>query len=170
VHDTALWRTDGTEQGTSLVRDIDPRRFARIEAPTVIDGVALFVSRQRHRRRAVAKRRKRPTERNPLADIAPGLASSRPRLLGTTERQVFFAANDGQRGNELWALPRTALARHCIGDCDHDGGVTIDELVRGVTLALEGGTGCIAFDRNGDGATTIAELVGAVSAAQVGCE
>jgi hypothetical protein len=49
--------------------------------------------------------------------------------------------------------------------------VTVDELVRGVNVAL-GTAGlevCSAFDRSGDGTVTVDELVGAVVRALEGC-
>ncbi len=59
-----------------------------------------------------------------------------------------------------------------IGDCAHDGAVTIDDLVIGVNIAL--GTAslsdCESFDANGDGRVTVDELVAGVDAALVGVE
>jgi len=66
---------------------------------------------------------------------------------------------------------RGALPRRCAGDCNSDGAVAIDELVRGVTLALTDGVpaGCAALDADGDGRVVIAELIAAVAAALNGC-
>ncbi|MBI4516957.1 MAG: hypothetical protein HY699_14195 [Deltaproteobacteria bacterium] len=59
----------------------------------------------------------------------------------------------------------------CIGDCGDDGEVTVDELVKGVNIAL--GTaelsGCPGFDTDDDGEVTVDELVKAVNAALNGC-
>jgi CSLREA domain-containing protein len=59
----------------------------------------------------------------------------------------------------------------CVGDCNGDTSVTVDELVRGVNIAL--GTlrlhVCPSFDRSGDTAVTVDELVHAVAAALNGC-
>ena len=59
----------------------------------------------------------------------------------------------------------------CVGDCDHSGAVTIDELVTGVGIAL--GTrplaGCPSFDCNGDGQVSVAEIIAAVTAALTAC-
>ena len=59
----------------------------------------------------------------------------------------------------------------CVGDCNHDRTVTVDELVSGVDIAL--GTGslstCTSLDTNGDGAVSIDELITAVSAALAAC-
>jgi hypothetical protein len=58
----------------------------------------------------------------------------------------------------------------CVGDCDQNGHVTVDELVRAVGLALGSATTpCPAFDRNGDGLVTIDELIRGVNSALNGC-
>lgn len=59
----------------------------------------------------------------------------------------------------------------CVGDCNGDGSVTIDELVAGLSLALGGRAvdTCPRFDPNGDGRATINELVTAVGNAEYGC-
>jgi len=59
----------------------------------------------------------------------------------------------------------------CIGDCNADGEVTVDELVTGVSIALgETALGaCPAFDGNQDSEVTVDEVVNAVGSALVGC-
>lgn len=59
----------------------------------------------------------------------------------------------------------------CTGDCSGTGGVTIDELVQGVTIALGNAAidACPAFDADGSGTVTVDELVAAVGAALAGC-
>jgi len=59
----------------------------------------------------------------------------------------------------------------CYGDCDLDGQITIDEIVRGINAAagywsLEG---CRQFDSDNDGALSIDELIAAVNGSLVGC-
>lgn len=51
------------------------------------------------------------------------------------------------------------------GDCNHDGVVTVDELVRGVSLALNPANlaSCTAFDPNGSGTVSVDELVQGVN-------
>ena len=68
-------------------------------------------------------------------------------------------------------LGRPAGAATCAGDCDGDGAVAVNEVVRAVTIALGSAPAaqCAAADANGDGTVTIAELVGAVNAALGGC-
>jgi hypothetical protein len=63
----------------------------------------------------------------------------------------------------------TQSAPACPGDCNGDGKVTVDELVRAVSGALGTGTACSADDLDGDGTISITELVAAVNAALNGC-
>ncbi len=59
----------------------------------------------------------------------------------------------------------------CVGDCGNDGEVTVDELIRGVNIAL-GSLAldqCPNFDSSGDGEVTVDEIVQAVNAALAGC-
>ena len=59
----------------------------------------------------------------------------------------------------------------CVGDCDGNGSVAINELIRGVNIALglADVATCIAMDRDGNGAVAIAELIAAVNNALHGC-
>ena len=59
----------------------------------------------------------------------------------------------------------------CTGDCDGTGAIAVDELVRGVSIALQlfSLDQCPVFDSNGDGTVTIDELVRAIGAALHGC-
>jgi hypothetical protein len=59
----------------------------------------------------------------------------------------------------------------CTGDCNGDGSVKVDELVKGVNIAL-GTTGldqCASLDTSGNGIVTVDELVKAVNNALTGC-
>lgn len=68
------------------------------------------------------------------------------------------------------ALVGSARAE-CVGDCDGNGDVVINELITGINIAL--GTaplsGCPAFDQNGDGQVVVSELILAINNALSGC-
>ncbi|MDX2166564.1 MAG: Ig-like domain-containing protein [Deltaproteobacteria bacterium] len=101
-------------------------------------------------------------------------------LDGTTARYIpaadfsgddafTFTASDGDTDGNL-ATVRVHVAAACAGDCDASGTVTVDELVRGVALALGDPVApCPAFDTSHDGVIDIAELILAVRAALNGC-
>lgn len=58
----------------------------------------------------------------------------------------------------------------CVGDCNGDGSVTVDEIVTMVNAALSGGIGgCDAGDADGSGSITVDEIVTAVNNALNGC-
>ncbi len=65
----------------------------------------------------------------------------------------------------------TGQAAPCPGDCDLDGRVSVDELLTGVSIALQrtAAENCAAIDRDEDGAASISELIAATDAALVGC-
>lgn len=90
-----------------------------------------------------------------------------------------FTASDGSTDGNLGTIvvsvasapAPTTTPSACAGDCSRDGAVGIDELVRGVNIALGAlplGE-CAAFDANGDGHVSIDELVRAINAALGGC-
>ncbi len=60
----------------------------------------------------------------------------------------------------------------CAGDCSGDGIVTVDEILRGVTIALGGEDlfACAAYDLDGSASVTVDELTDALDAVLNGCE
>jgi hypothetical protein len=74
----------------------------------------------------------------------------------------------------LWVLqcsPASAQPTLCTGDCNNNGFVTVNELLKGVNIAL--GTlrlsQCSGFDLNRDGTVTVDEILIAVNNALDGC-
>jgi hypothetical protein len=71
------------------------------------------------------------------------------------------------------ASPTPTGSRVCVGDCDGDDQVVINELITMVNLALDLGTtslsACVAGDANGDGVITIDEIIRAVNYALTAC-
>src|SRR3989442_1623502 len=70
----------------------------------------------------------------------------------------------------LLTVARTS-AQVCIGDCDHSGSVTVDEIITMVNIALGNFdvSRCSAGDPNGDDRITIDEILTAVSNAVNKC-
>ncbi len=72
----------------------------------------------------------------------------------------------------LLLLPAVTTPAHaCIGDCNADAVITVDEILRGVAIAIGEAdrAACPAFDADADGAVTVDEIVAAVRAALAGC-
>jgi len=71
----------------------------------------------------------------------------------------------------LVASTTAAAAADCTGDCDGTGVVQVDEMVRGVRIALGDAplSECSAMDTNADGHVTVDELVQAVAHLLDGC-
>ena len=96
----------------------------------------------------------------------PGL-SAEP---GAHEISLTATDHDGMHSTAHLQVTVAALPS-CVGDCNEDNSVTVDELVRGVNIALGNSelSGCPLLDASGDGQVTIDEVVRAVNAALVGC-
>lgn len=80
----------------------------------------------------------------------------------------LYVASAGDKALRVFAVESPAP---CAGDCDNNGAVSIDELVRAVRVALgqEAVEVCAAVDQDSDDRVTVAELVGAVRGALRGC-
>lgn len=65
----------------------------------------------------------------------------------------------------------TPVLTKCVGDCNGDGVVTVDEILIGVNIALGNldVSACENFDANGDGQVTVDEILTAVNNALNGC-
>lgn len=111
-----------------------------------------------------------------------------PEAQSTGADSFTFAAWDGSTDSNLGTvsisvsdLPATATPTAtetpaangppCVGDCNGDGAVTIDELITGTNIALGSLplTRCTALDANADEQITVNELVIAVNATLNGC-
>ncbi|MBI4517761.1 MAG: hypothetical protein HY699_18300 [Deltaproteobacteria bacterium] len=98
--------------------------------------------------------------------MLPGLT------LAPGAHEITLTASDSDGQESAAGVQLTVAAPVlCVGDCSEDGNVTVDELVRGVNIAL--GTlnldTCPSFDVSNDGQVTVDELVRAVNDALAGC-
>jgi ELWxxDGT repeat protein len=115
VHDVELWKSDGSRAGTVLVRDIatsgsgyrsssDPGDLAKLR------GQLFFAARDDTHGRELWKsdgsRAGTVMVKNidpaPHNDYDEGPASSYPSTLTPVGRRLFFSADDGRHGRELW--------------------------------------------------------------------
>ncbi|MBD2462746.1 pre-peptidase C-terminal domain-containing protein [Oscillatoria sp. FACHB-1407] len=106
INGTELWRTDGTVAGTELVRDINPGAASSSPFDFVnYNGQLYFAAtdalgRELWRTDGASDVTTAVTQR--VADINP-TGSSNPADLTVVGNTLFFAADDGLLGNELWS-------------------------------------------------------------------
>jgi len=106
--DEELWTSDGTQDGTYLVKDIrpggnsaSPQEFAAIgnlvyfQANDGTNGAELWVTDGTTQGTTL------------LSDINPGAAGAAPTQLAVVGNLVYFQANDGVNGAELWVTDGT---------------------------------------------------------------
>jgi ELWxxDGT repeat protein len=99
-----LWKTDGTEPNTMMVKDImlvylygsKPRHL------TNVNGTLFFVANNYHNGYELWKSDGTEAGTALVKDILPGRDSSDPTELTNVSGTLFFKADDGVNGRELW--------------------------------------------------------------------
>ncbi|HYD50886.1 MAG TPA: hypothetical protein VEB21_21195 [Terriglobales bacterium] len=105
---------------------------------------------------------------------APPLGMALVRIAETDEDSTDFVPGEPSPENnagEVGELGECGGTAACVGDCNGDGEVTVDEIINGVTFALGEGSiaTCPALDSDGSGSVTVDEIVTAVNNALDGC-
>jgi ELWxxDGT repeat protein len=114
VHGLEPWRSDGTEAGTFLLRDVAEGEASSIlprfdtDVTAYADGSLFFIADDGvHGHELWRTDLQRTTEL--VRDIAPRRGSSNPTHLRAIGDLVYFSADDGRLGRELWwATPANA--------------------------------------------------------------
>lgn len=108
-----LWHTDGTSDGTALVRFFEsPNWNVRPEQLTFIENRLLFVKGDEEHGAELWLSDGSPEGTRLCRDLSPGPRSSAPRLHGGAAvlgKNLILAADDGVHGEELWSLPLSTL-------------------------------------------------------------
>lgn len=113
-----LWRTDGTEAGTMLVKDIYAGPPSASPANFCADGETLYFSAETADNGIELWR----TEGTPestvmILDLVKGPDSSSPNnLILLDSGRILFAADEGANGMELWITDGTAAGTNLIMD------------------------------------------------------
>jgi ELWxxDGT repeat protein len=117
VHGWELWRTDGTAEGTVLVRDICPGHCSSLpwDLRQLLGAVYFRASDGDHG--TELWRTDGTAEGTELvADVAPGADSSLPMSLAELGGEVYFQADDMEHGAELWATDGTPGGLRLVAD------------------------------------------------------
>jgi ELWxxDGT repeat protein len=102
-----LWRSDGTEDGTVLVKDISPG-VTGVQPPhdlTEVNGMLFFTAADTEHGTELWRSDGTRAGTELVEDIWPGVEGSFPRSLTDVEGTLLFTADDGFHGVELWTLP-----------------------------------------------------------------
>ena len=167
-----LWKSDGTTDGTVLVKDINPGLGgSNPTALTNVDGRLVFQACEQQSGCEVWASDGTTAGTRLLADIEPGAASSSPSGFTRSGSLLYFSAQDLLEGRELRAVPLSALPfSTCVGDCDGKGSVTVDELLTMVNIALGNAQGPACPHGVPSGAAVnVALIIQAVNTALNGC-
>jgi ELWxxDGT repeat protein len=125
---SALWITDGTAAGTTLLADLVPGPLGPYLETLVPVGNGSFVFAADLAGSGAELWRTDGTANGTLllADINPGNAGSNPLTFRRVGNQVVFAADDGTHGFELWATDGTAAGTRMIRDLVAGPGSALD--------------------------------------------
>jgi ELWxxDGT repeat protein len=122
-HGAELWKTDGTVEGTVLIKDIAPGpRSSTPRGLVAAGGLLYFTADDGVHGAELWQSDGTAAGTRQVQDIAPEGLSSTPDRFTAVGSHLFFTADDGERGRELWSLPLSGPAgcqpserRLCLG-------------------------------------------------------
>ena len=112
-----LWKSDGTEVGTVIVKDID--RVTAASNPSdyfTIGDTTYFVADDGIHGRELWKSDATTTGTVLVKDIYPGIESAEPSDFVNVDGLLFFVADDGDSGRGLWRTDGTDDGTYLVRD------------------------------------------------------
>ncbi|MBS1778573.1 MAG: T9SS type A sorting domain-containing protein [Bacteroidetes bacterium] len=114
------WVSDGTAAGTHIVKDINPGIYSGImNDPTEFNGKMFFISNTNSTDVDIYYTDGTDTGTHILKDFVPGNHTAYlgvQKILTVYNGRLYFAANDGLKGNELWSTDGTDTGTHMVKD------------------------------------------------------
>jgi ELWxxDGT repeat protein len=126
IHGRELWKSDGTEAGTVLVKDIHPGEYD--SGPSALAGVGgtlFFTARDGTHGPELWKSDGTEAGTVLVKDIHPGVRHGEPNSLTGVGGTLFFTADDGARGSELWKSDGTEAGTVLVKDINAGGRFTV---------------------------------------------
>ncbi|MFY0529160.1 ELWxxDGT repeat protein [Archangium gephyra] len=102
IHGQELWKSDGTQEGTVLVKDFLPGRLGGSVKAMASAGARLFLVRSADSGLELWTSDGTGDGTSLVRDFQPGAGISNPTSLTEVGAALFFAADDGVHGPELW--------------------------------------------------------------------
>lgn len=124
-HGAELWRSDGTTEGTVLIRDLSDVEsvngpyYYGSQGPAWLTKHAneiYFAARTPELGRELWKTDGTAVGTVLVKDILAGVGASNPSQILDFHDQLLFTANDGQHGNELWISDGTSEGTRQVSD------------------------------------------------------
>lgn len=121
-----LWRSDGTDAGTTLVRDITPGVVGSFDGGAYdslveVDGILFFAGTDDNNGRELWTSDGTSNGTTIVRNIGPGsdngLIGQEIAVVGD---EVFFSADDGSSGAELWTSDGTSSGTFLVRDLEDD--------------------------------------------------
>jgi len=124
VHGRELWRTDGTAANTTMVKDINSDGNSSPNYLTAFGGMLYFSATDPAHGNELWKSDGTAAGTTLVANVnllEGGVLSSGPMNLTPFNGSLYFAANDGDHGYELWKTDGTAAHTSLVKDIRVDG-------------------------------------------------
>lgn len=121
AHGKELWKTDGTEDGTVLVADINAGTGSSLPASLTVFNNTLYFSAEGSLGKELYRYTPGAAAPVLVSDIAAGTASSSPGFLTVSNNTLVFAANKDGSGHELWITDGTSENTRQLADINPSG-------------------------------------------------
>jgi ELWxxDGT repeat protein len=143
-HGEELWKSDGTRRGTALVKDIWPGEVGSgPEALTNVNGRLFFKANDGTQGLELWKSDGSATGTVLVKDINPAAGaafSPFPMELTNVNGTLFFGADDGAHGFELWKSDGSSAGTTLVKDINPSGSSITSPLTQGPFLTNVNGT------------------------------
>lgn len=130
VHGLELWKSDGTETGTVLVKDINPGlasgfSFLLTDSLVAVNGTLFFTANDGTNGVEIWKSDGTEAGTVLVKNINPS-GNSSPVLFTNVNGTLFFGATDGVTGTELWKSDGSSAGTGLVKDIHTGGGASLN--------------------------------------------